>query len=129
MNTKTLIVSLLILGFAGPWIQATAGNSRWPAPNVELAPELGSIRAYPNPWRSDRHSGVQITFDRLSANATVRIFTVSAQHVKTLETSNGTSITWDLTNDSGSPVASGIYLYLVTNNAGEKTSGKLAVIK
>ncbi|MBI3292166.1 MAG: T9SS type A sorting domain-containing protein [Elusimicrobia bacterium] len=88
-----------------------------------LAPRL-----YPNPWRADKHAGTLITFDQLTGNVTVKLFTVSGHLVKTLSTSSP-STTWDLTNDAGDPVASGLYLYLLTNDQGQKVRGKLAVIR
>jgi hypothetical protein len=89
---------------------------------------LSSARVFPNPWRSDKHTGVNISFGGLTLNSTVKIFTVSGHEVKSLDGSSGLA-TWDLTNDSGSKVASGIYIYLITNSQGDQTRGKLAIIK
>ena len=104
--------------------------------NVTLvAADLNGVRVYPNPWRSDKHQGRSITFDNLTVNTTVKLFTVSGHHVKTLPTSS-TVVTWDLTNDSGDKVASGLYVYLITTGdsggyggSGQKKTGKVAVIK
>ena len=41
----------------------------------------------------------------------------------------GTSASWDLANDKGDKVASGIYVYLITDGQGNKAKGKVAVIK
>jgi hypothetical protein len=101
-------------------------------PSVALSASRLSVRTFPNlpnPWRSDRHPGQYVTFDQLTEGTTIRIFSIAAQHVKTLNTQSGTSVQWDLTNESGATVASGIYLYLVTNGAGQQASGKLAVIR
>jgi len=48
--------------------------------------------------------------------------------VKELQT-DGPKIVWDLTNNSGDKVASGVYLYLITDSQGDKVQGKVAVIK
>src|SRR5258708_1265289 len=97
--------------------------------SVTLVPaDLSGVRVYPNPWRSDRHSVRQMSFDQLTVNTTVKIFTVSGRWAKTLTTSS-TSVTWDLTNDSGDRVASGMYMYLITTDAGQKKTGQVAVIK
>jgi len=85
-------------------------------------------RAYPSPWRSDRDSGIPITFDQLSGNSTIDIFTISGHLVQSLTTSN-TSTTWYRTNKSGDTVASGLYFYVITNDQGQKASGKLVIIK
>jgi hypothetical protein len=102
------------------------GNPPPPPPSTNAS--AFSPQVYPNPWRSDKHSGNPITFDQLSGNTTIKIFTVSAHLVKTLTTSNA-SVTWDLTNDSGGTIASGIYVYLITDSQGDKVKGKVAVIK
>jgi hypothetical protein len=85
-------------------------------------------RAYPNPWRADRGYAQQINFDQLAGNTTIKIFTISGHLVRTLTTGNS-STTWDLNNDSGDRVASGIYIYLVTNDQGQEARGKVAVIR
>jgi hypothetical protein len=98
-------------------------------PSVALSSARLFVRAFPNPWRSDQHPGRFVTFDQLTEGTTIRIFSIAAQHVKTLNTQSSTSVQWDLTNENGATVASGIYLFLVTNNAGQQASGKLAVIR
>jgi len=87
------------------------------------------IRAFPNPWRADRHAGINITFDGLLANSTVKIFNLAAHWVKTLPAASG-NVSWNLTNDSGENVASGYYIYLVTTGNSKQTiHGKLAIIR
>jgi len=85
------------------------------------------VRVHPNPWRANVHGGQVITFDELPADSTIKIFTASAHWVRTLSAPAG-SATWDLKNDSGDNVASGYYIYLVTNPQG-KSRGILAVIR
>jgi len=38
-------------------------------------------------------------------------------------------VTWDLTNDSGDKVASGLYVYVIKTDNGQKKTGQVAVIK
>jgi hypothetical protein len=85
-------------------------------------------RVSPNPWRSDRHSGVPITFDQLPPGSTVKIFTLSGRWVRTLDAPDGFA-NWDRKNDDGDLVASGIYLYVFTGPQGDTTRGKLAIIR
>jgi hypothetical protein len=93
-----------------------------------VANDLGGVRVFPNPWRTDRHNNEDVTFGQLTDNVRIRIFTISGQLVKDL--GNAVSAAkWDLTNDSGDRVGSGIYLYLITNNLGQQTRGKLAIIR
>ena len=86
------------------------------------------MRVFPNPWRSDRNASRPMTFDGLTPGATVNIFTVSGHHVKTVAAGAGSAV-WDLTNESGSRVASGFYLYLATDAAGHLGRGKFAIIR
>ena len=102
--------------------------SRWATATITLvSTDLSASRVFPNPWRAARGDG-SITFDQMSANSTVKIFTVSGRLARTLSATGG-SVLWDLTNDSGEKVASGLYLYLITDNEGNKSHGKLAVIR
>jgi len=94
-----------------------------------VSADLSGVKVYPNPWRSDRHAAhPSITFDDLTVGTTIKIFTVAGHETKELQT-DGPKIAWDLANDSGDKVASGIYLYLITDLQGDKVRGKLAVIK
>jgi len=91
--------------------------------------DLNSMLVYPNPWRADRHgSGVPVIFDSLTADSTVKIFTMSGHQVRSLTPASGKA-TWDLKNDGGETVASGIYFYSVTDGRADKSQGKLAVIR
>ena len=101
-----------------------------PAPaEVMTAPSgFGSVRAYPNPWKADQNGNAFVTIDGLPASAVTRarIFTISGELVRTL--SGTQKVQWDLRNNSGENVASGIYIYLLDAN-GEQHSGKIAVIR
>jgi subtilisin family serine protease len=100
-------------------------------PGVSFSPELSDLSGmvvYPNPWRSDKHSSVPVVFNALTADSTVKIFTISGYLVRSLSPSSGKA-TWDLKNDSGELVASGIYIYSVTDGHDNKSQGKLAIIR
>ena len=90
---------------------------------------LAGAKAFPNPWRSDKHANMSVTFDGMPASSVIKIFTVSAREVKQLTADSSGSALWDRTNDSGEPVASGVYIYLIIDPQGNHTSGKLAIIK
>jgi hypothetical protein len=85
-------------------------------------------RVYPNPWRADKHAGVPLTFDQITAGGVVKVFTVSGHWVKTLTNNNGVA-TWDLTTDSGASAASGLYFYTVRTPDGQLARGKFALIR
>jgi len=92
------------------------------------ASDLNAVRVFPNPWRADRHRADPITFDNLSAGSEVKIFTVAAHFVRKL-TASGATATWDLRNESGDSVASGIYIFLIKDASGSERKGKLAIVK
>lgn len=61
-----------------------------------------------------------VTFSNLPEEVTVKIYTLSGTHIRTLTTDNKTSpgspfIRWDLQNESGLRVASGMYLAIVSS--------------
>ena len=88
---------------------------------------LSSMRVYPNPWRADRPTAF-ITFDNMTVNSTVKIFTIAGQWVRTLSAPDG-SVSWNLKNDSGNAAASGLYFYLVTDGQGGRSRGQLGIIR
>jgi len=119
----------LVSGTPGP--PQPGPNPPPPGPNpppVTVSTSTLAVQVYPNPWRVDKHSGINITFSGLTTGTTIKLFTISGHKVKEV-TTDGPSWSWDRTNDSGDPVASGIYIYLITDRQGDKVKGKVAVIK
>lgn len=97
-----------------------------------VAPSLGPVEeefsVYPNPFVADGSANA-ITFANLRQQTRVQILSEHGKVVKTLlkNGSNG-DLDWDLTNDSGDAVASGIYLYRIIENEKERM-GKLAIVR
>ncbi|HVO33790.1 MAG TPA: T9SS type A sorting domain-containing protein, partial [Elusimicrobiota bacterium] len=106
------------------------GNVSLPATaDVTLvAASTTGARVYPDPWRANQQPDIPITFDQMTTQGTLKIFTVSGHLVRSMPISNGLA-RWDLTNDSGDKVGSGIYLYLVTSADDSQTRGKFAIIR
>ena len=133
-NSARADLSLQVLGLGPYRVTVTVfdsnGNASSPATAYVtlVSADLSGAHVYPNPWRSDKHSGRPITFDNLALNSQIKIFTVSGHFVKELPASS-TSVAWDLTTDSGDKAASGVYVYLITSDSGEKKRGKFAIIK
>ena len=81
----------------------------------------------------------KIEFRNLPERATIKIFSVSGDIIKTIEHTSDAqgnlsgSVAWDQRSDSGLLVAPGLYIYVVKSNtdnsAGEKVSGKLMIIR
>lgn len=78
---------------------------------------------FPNPFEI-RYSGDRATFE-VPAGSVVDIFTLAGDRVFTLTT----DYQWDGNNESGTPVASGLYLYRVKFNDGSVAQGRLGVVR
>ena len=89
---------------------------------------LTNLIAYPNPWRRDSNSNY-IVFENLTKNSMIRIYTIDGKLVCNNVRNDHSEWLWDLKNDNGNEVDSGIYIYTVTNANNEKKVGKIAIIK
>lgn len=92
-----------------------------------LSRDLDNVIAYPNPFEPKAgHSS--ITFDNLTDSARIRIYTMNGEQIldKNITTTNGKSA-WDVKNNDGENAAHGIYIYLITNDKGQKKTGKLGI--
>ncbi|MEW6007718.1 MAG: hypothetical protein AB1595_06170 [bacterium] len=63
-----------------------------------------------------------------------RTIELQTKHIKELVfdqeyTNTNGKVEWNLKNKEGNPVASGVYIYLITNNKGDKAIGKLGIVK
>lgn len=104
------------------------------AARVSSAPAFGAVAAdlsdaiaYPVPFR--RSTAQKITFLNLSTEATIRIYTLSGELVKTLHETDGDGILkWDVTAEDGTPLGSDVFLYVI-ENAQQKKTGKLLIEK
>ena len=96
----------------------------WRPPQLDVS----TAHVYPNPCTLTRGcSG--ITFTRLTLRASITIYTVSGEKVKTVEKNNNIdSVGWDLRNESGSRVASGLYLYAIKAEGSSK-NGKIVIVR
>ena len=84
--------------------------------------DLTNVRAFPNPFVIDSPD------DRLSfnfaGNANLRIFTVAGELV-----AERAELTWDGRSASGKPVASGVYLFVLTDAEGNSGNGKFLLVR
>lgn len=90
--------------------------------------EQNQCKVYPNPFVF--HSGPQvITFADLQEGARVYIMSSRGQMVRTLiKTDSNGDLDWDLKNERGDVVASGIYLYRI-QSADFEMMNKLAIVR
>ncbi len=100
---------------------------------------LNQVRAVPNPYYGRSSYELQadkkvLKFTNLPNNATIRIFNIAGDHVRTLQTSPASlnsdsnyEIDWNLKNDYDVYVASGVYVYHVEAPSYGESFGKVAV--
>jgi hypothetical protein len=70
---------------------------------------VDGARAYPVPFRPG-HGADGITFDQLPEGTRISILTIQGRPVRTLTVNNTNAVLWDMSNDDGQSVASGVYV-------------------
>ncbi len=105
------------------------GFANRPGRSGFTADGLTSASVYPNPFKP--HLGhTHVTFDGLTAQAQIEVFTLVGEKVCTIrETDGDGQVSWDVTNAQGRKLASGVYIYRVSNDQGQEKISKLAVIR
>ena len=89
------------------------------------AQTLTAAKAFPNPWRVSQ-GPASMTFSLLPAGARLRIYTLAGLMIKDFSADASGLASWDGTNGSGRPAASGFY-FLYIEGAGHSTTLKLAI--
>lgn len=96
--------------------------------------DLSEVYVYPNPVRAgERHT--KVTFANLPQKARITIWDVNGFKVNELEETDGNGgVDFNLTNEFGERISTGVYIYRVVmiddqNNEGDEKLGKFAVIK
>ncbi|MEZ4651776.1 MAG: hypothetical protein R3E97_23865 [Candidatus Eisenbacteria bacterium] len=93
----------------------------------------------PNPYKSgevvwDEIGGAHVEFRNLPESATIKIFNVAGDFIRTIEHGRDeygaarSSEAWDLKNKAGERVASGVYLYYIQTPGGEIVQGHFVII-
>jgi hypothetical protein len=102
---------------------------------------LEQVAVVPNPYKvraewEPADGSRLVKFIRVPHNATVRIFTSAGELLRTLKSNQFASaggltgdVPWDLRNESGRGVVSGIYLYQIETEEGRTRKGKFVIIK
>lgn len=85
--------------------------------------DIEQVLAFPNPYLAGASDDrLRFNFNRAG---TVRIFSVAGDLVATVEVNEG----WSGTNDSGNEVASGVYLFVITDEEGNVGRGKILLVR
>jgi len=98
---------------------------------IESGPavNLANASVFPNPYKPYQGHAF-VTFDGLTAQAKIEVFTIMGEKVYSADETDGDGKSvWNVVNDSGKKLASGIYICRATNNKGEEKFFKLAVIR
>lgn len=99
-----------------------------PTPN-QAAANLDNVIPYPNPYRADYHTRDQITLINLPEQAIIRLYSLDGRLLQEFRKDDpGNRLVWNLTNDQGNPVASGVYVYVIKSISGSRT-GKIVVLR
>ena len=106
---------------------------------VQSAAALDSLKVFPNPVNFKNSVRNTVKFSGLTGQATIRIYDLAGGRVISIPPGTNTGGTvndganglaeWNGKNDKGSRVARGTYIYLVTDPAGGRKSGKIGVLK
>lgn len=96
-------------------------------------PDLDKVKVGPVPLvLGDNHTSF-LYFRNLTANSEVKIMTSTGRLVRQLNNNTneilGSLAQWNGRNNEGKLVSSGVYLYLITDEIGNATSGKFLVIR
>lgn len=140
-HVVTLRVSGLVLGANGQesslkvteMVAADGGRLSQEGGTVRLtrpADDLSNVFVYPNPYRMSTHDG-PLTIAGLPSEATIRIYTPTGRLVRTLsvERSRNGGEDWNLHNERGERVSSGVYLFRVNAPDESPVLEKAAVIR
>jgi len=92
-----------------------------------IAGNLSDVKAFPNPCRA--RDGGNAIFTNLTENCEIKIYNIAGEFVRKINEQTEGTAEWDLKNDEGEDVASGLYIYVITNQKDERKKGKLVVIR
>ena len=93
------------------------------------APNLADASVFPNPYKPYK-GHTFVTFDGLTVQAKLEVFTIMGERVCTIEETDGDGkVIWNVVNDRGRKLASGIYICRASNDKGEEKFFKLAIIR
>jgi hypothetical protein len=95
----------------------------------KLEANLALAHCYPNPYKpSAGHT--KITFSRMTHYTKLQVYNVAGELVYNTEGDTPTGeLNWDVRNNSGDKLASGVYIYMIADGQGNRAKGKFAVIK
>lgn len=101
--------------------------------DILAAEDLESAYVYPNPYKPGSggdFDAESLTFCELTEQAEIQIFNIAGELVAEIEKeSPGNKLLWVPENKAGNTLASGVYVFYIHNDGGQKKKGKFAIIK
>lgn len=107
------------------FVTTASGVAEYKSDATPAQPDFSNIEVYPNPVRPDFYGTVVIK--GLMENSLVKIADASGNPVKHVR-SNGGMATWDICNEQGDRVASGVYFIYTSHYNGSTSSAAVAKI-
>lgn len=101
---------------------------------TKLRTDLDEARVYPNPFKpnssDERFRAERLTFSHLTEWTHLRVFNVAGELVfETEEDTPDGELPWDVVNNRGRRLASGVYIYLLADKDGNTATGRFSVIR
>jgi len=96
---------------------------------IGVITHLGDVITYPNPYKWNKYKDRIITFKNVTDQLELRIYSMNGDLVRHLDKENTNGFTnWDLKNEQGEYISSGMYIYYITSS-GDSKKGKITVVK
>ncbi|MFC1566743.1 carboxypeptidase regulatory-like domain-containing protein [bacterium] len=129
-NTQTVEVTVDSLDRDGQYTGTITVESNGGTATIQVKIEANCVLTKPNPYNPNKHNGLKFYGSGIIPNdTTIQIFTISGEHVKTLNEEIGLKeIAWDGRNENGDRVVSGLYIY-ASKSPEEKWVGKFTILK
>jgi len=112
------------------WLATDLGLSRFESGIIPSIVSMDQVWANPNPYYPEMGNDL-LTFQGLADGSIVHIYDLSGQLLRKIPmpANNLNRASWDGRNEQGKPAASGIYVFVVSNQAGETKAGKIALVR
>jgi hypothetical protein len=101
---------------------------------LAFTPQAGVDKSviYPIPWKpgsgDSRFNAPLLTFSNLPAGASIKIYKLTGELIKSTNADSSGAFLWNGTNNSGELVASGVYLALL-EGGGSKSKKRIVIIR
>ncbi|MBA7481213.1 hypothetical protein ES707_16683 [subsurface metagenome] len=95
-------------------------------------PGLDNVKVYPNPYKPGSgglFDASGISFVGLAGETKIKIYNIAGELVLEQDNNEYPDYEWNIRNKKGKKVASGVYIYLITNDRGNKKIGKFTIVK